>query len=362
MVDISIDDFISNYSHGVYDNSDKETMVSAGWDYWQCPDNEMKTKLDILFPFVIKLSSSYKIYTDIMCISFDSLKVKEGTFLDSIKIHNTENGNLYFISFTDISNPYDCKIKFCDLFDYKSKYNKPFVIGKWNDIEKYFGIDKLNDIEDDYYIINSLENFAFVDEDCNDLKCSRTSDKGCIEIKDCPALKYQKHEIANTKRRFLQLNSGANDGKIILGDFSKFVNSTYVISKRICHNFDEYKIFGIQLIPVVLMIDDREIYLDHYYLHIFNYIDALEKNNTKHYMLDKNTPISNVLTRIYFNNDFKKMNLSKKLIFRFSDIPDYFIFHKSIVERILKDEPTGVSFEKISDFNKRCLPKPINFS
>ncbi|MWP49540.1 MULTISPECIES: DUF1629 domain-containing protein [unclassified Gilliamella] len=134
--------------------------------------------------------------------------------------------------------------------------------------------------------------------------------------------------------------------KPVIGDY--FSQPDSVISEKIKEVLAPMNILGIQLIPATVTSNKGDIYEDYYYVHIYNNIEAMDKENSKY---DKGE-------RSYFidkfkldENHLKDIPLKERLIFKLAEDLTMMLYHKSVVDAIMAVNPTGLKFTKVENWH-----------
>lgn len=211
--------------------------------------------------------------------------------------------------------------------------------------------------EEEYYLLKptSIEDYPLVVEECKRHPfCHVKGHFYCDTEPDCPALTNKLVKINDPLPIFLDFFTDLTKKEVIYADcyvnFSLF-RFSFVISPKLYNIFNSLNIVGIQLIPVILFEDSYVKYVDFWYVHIYNILPVLSFKNSRFQVID-DLMLDNNLLQIKFNSKkMKTIPLKNRLIFRFPLDRSYFIFHVSIVEKILSVNPIGFKFVKISDIN-----------
>lgn len=117
-----------------------------------------------------------------------------------------------------------------------------------------------------------------------------------------------------------------------------------VISKKIHDSLCVIKIHGVQYIPAVIFGKKNECYENYFYLHVYNFISAIDMENSV-YEWDLHRDYIREIDKLYLDkNSLQKIPLEQRLIFRLKENDGEYILHKSIVEAIIATEPEGICF------------------
>jgi len=145
MSEISVNEFIRNYEDGKYANADTDTMIEAGWFDWFCEDEELKSKLDGLFPKVKQLAASSKIDTDTMYVFFKNNCPVNGELYDDFRFCEIETGDVVYtvVPATGHASTFGQ----AELWGRENNFKGAIVKGTWFDILNYFSIEVIHSME-----------------------------------------------------------------------------------------------------------------------------------------------------------------------------------------------------------------------
>ena len=134
--------------------------------------------------------------------------------------------------------------------------------------------------------------------------------------------------------------------KAVIGDY--FSQTESIVSEKIKAAIEPLNIKGIQLIPATVKSNKGEVYEGFYYVHIYNFIEAIDKE-TSNYELDEYGH--------YFIDSFKldhkileKIPLEERLVFKLKENGTKKLYHRSVVDAIMATEPEGVQFIKVENW------------
>ncbi len=135
--------------------------------------------------------------------------------------------------------------------------------------------------------------------------------------------------------------------KPIIGDYFA-ADGESIISKKIADILLPINIKGIQLIPTTVMSNKGDLYEDFYYIHIYHYIEAMDKE-TSDFKVNK--------YGIYFIDKFrldekvlKDIPLKERLVFKLKEKGVMKLYHQSVVDAMMATNPEGVMFTKVEDW------------
>jgi hypothetical protein len=213
--------------------------------------------------------------------------------------------------------------------------------------------------EDDYYLVLSsdVQKYPLIYEDCDRLSCPQQKSTECEKIPDCPAyFYYQEGEVENPERHILDFIPAVGQKEIIYADVYMALqpaDGTFVISNNLHTILSGMDIHGVQFFPVTLMENNTEKYTDFWYVHIYNLLAVLDSRKSTFQILNGVKKCNNLLKIKLDAEKMMKIDLSDRLVFKLLGKKGYFLFHKSIVEKILTTNPIGVQFIKISEYEQK---------
>ncbi|WP_029904951.1 imm11 family protein [Prevotella sp. 10(H)] len=128
-----------------------------------------------------------------------------------------------------------------------------------------------------------------------------------------------------------------------------------VVSDKIFSVFEPLKIEKIQLVSSSICdkIGGTLLYKNYYYLHVYNYIQCLDKKLSDIVMLDEELGIIMAINKIVLDKGvLSSIPLEKRLIFRLKESERYVLYHGSVVRKIMESNPSGLRFVKVEDYNQ----------
>jgi len=223
----------------------------------------------------------------------------------------------------------------------------------------FYYIYIMGKFENEYYLLyyKSLDDYPLINEDCKRIICKYKKRRNCDNVKDCPAYTRNIKKIENPKPFILDLtymDSYFNKKKVVYADCYMDISlspCSFVVSPKLYEVLHGIDLEGIQFIPVILMEDDEMKYNDFWYVNLYNVLDVLSVKNCKFQVFYGMLSDKNLLEIKFDSKKMKEISLEKRLIFRLSLGRSYFIFHESIVEKIMSINPVGFEFIKISDYH-----------
>ena len=124
-----------------------------------------------------------------------------------------------------------------------------------------------------------------------------------------------------------------------------------VVSKRIVDILSVFQLEKVQFIPATIIGKNNKLFEDYFYLHIFNHIDALNKEKSIFKWLETAKAASPIEKLVLDENSLSEIPLDKRLVFRLKENDTFELFHMSVVEKILAIKPEGLKFTKVEDWH-----------
>ena len=116
-----------------------------------------------------------------------------------------------------------------------------------------------------------------------------------------------------------------------------------VISKKIYDGLRGIEMEGTQFIPAAITGKEGERYEHYFYLHVYNFLPAMDMEKSV-YEWDNVINTADIEKLRIDKNALEKIPLEKRLLFRLKENDGEYIVHTSVVDAIIKTEPTGVCF------------------
>ncbi|MDR0476141.1 MAG: hypothetical protein LBH43_21045, partial [Treponema sp.] len=138
----NVREFIRNYENGKYENPSKKTMIEAGWHDWFCEDEEIKPRLDELFPKVKQIAQSPKINMDRMFVFFKNNCPGAGSLYDDFRFCEIKTSDIIY-TIVPASGQQKTKGQ-SELWGKENNFNEALIKGTWNDVLAFFGIGMRN--------------------------------------------------------------------------------------------------------------------------------------------------------------------------------------------------------------------------
>jgi hypothetical protein len=136
---ISVSNFIRNYENGKYKSPDRETMITAGWHDWFCDDEELKLRLDTLFPKVYQIAQSSKINTNMTFVFFKNNCPMSGELYDDFRFCEMRTGDVVYTIIP--ASGQKSNFGHAELWGRENNFKEALAKGTWYDILNFFGIN-----------------------------------------------------------------------------------------------------------------------------------------------------------------------------------------------------------------------------
>lgn len=132
----------------------------------------------------------------------------------------------------------------------------------------------------------------------------------------------------------------------VVGDYFSQPNS--IVSQRIKDTLNPLNIYGIQFIPAEIETNTGDIIENFYYIHIYNWIEAVDRKKSKFKKLDD----GNLLIDYFFLDEkiLGSIPFEERLVFILEEDSALQIYHKSIVDAIMAVKPEGLKFTRVEDW------------
>ncbi|GHT14496.1 hypothetical protein FACS189432_06520 [Bacteroidia bacterium] len=120
----------------------------------------------------------------------------------------------------------------------------------------------------------------------------------------------------------------------------------YVTSK-IADVIKKLNIEGVRFIATELTDPKGNVYDDYFCLNVANKIEAMDKEKSEYVYKYR---VYSIRQFVLDRETLKKIPLEKRLVFRLREALSRTAFHKSVVDAIMAENPTGVQFRPIEEW------------
>lgn len=118
--------------------------------------------------------------------------------------------------------------------------------------------------------------------------------------------------------------------------------------KEIIELFDYFP--AIQFVESTISFKDQ-IFEEYFYLNITNRLQCVDKDLSEFTLSRTSGKIRSFDKLILFEEALKQRSLQQRLIFRLEEKTGTILFHESIVEAVMKVEPTGLHFYPVDEWD-----------
>ncbi len=131
-----------------------------------------------------------------------------------------------------------------------------------------------------------------------------------------------------------------------------FLQGYLVMSGKVKSVFEKMNIYGVQFFPVQIITNKEEIIEGHYIIHPWNRIAAVDKNNYDGSPMDEKGRIDSLERFSLDERVLEAIPFEKRLVFHLAESKTERLIHKSVYEALVKENVTGFSFFKVSEWDE----------
>jgi hypothetical protein len=135
----TVKQFIEDYASGKFNSKDTDTMIAAGWYDWFCEDEELKERLDELFPKVAEIANSKKIDVDNTYVFFKNNCPMCGDLYDDFRFCDVKTGDVLYTVIPATGHTKNQGR--AELWGNENDFERPLTLGTWETIQYYFGVE-----------------------------------------------------------------------------------------------------------------------------------------------------------------------------------------------------------------------------
>ena len=137
--------------------------------------------------------------------------------------------------------------------------------------------------------------------------------------------------------------------KPVIGDY--FSSPESIVSSKIAEVLNTMHITGIQLIPAEIETNTGDILEDYFYIHIYNYLKAVDREKSEYTEDDYDPDLLLWIESLELDkNVLKNVPLIERLVFKLYEDSSIHLYHETVVEAIMEVNPKGISFTKVEDW------------
>lgn len=124
-----------------------------------------------------------------------------------------------------------------------------------------------------------------------------------------------------------------------------------LFSKRVKEVLELFDYFpAVQCVESAITFKDQ-IFEEYYYLNILNYISCVDTNHSIFDTKRRTGKIGTFDKLVLLEDTLNNKSLPQRLIFRLEEAASVVLFHESVVEAVMKIEPTGLKFYHVDKWN-----------
>lgn len=131
----NLQQWIINYSNGMYDARDVDTQVNAGFFDWFCRDSALAGRLKKLVPKVLRVADSKKIDPLNTYVLFKNNCQVNGNLYDDFRFCDIATQHVVY---TVIPKTGYTNHKVAEVWGRENSFAAPLVSGTWADVVKFF--------------------------------------------------------------------------------------------------------------------------------------------------------------------------------------------------------------------------------
>ncbi len=167
-----------------------------------------------------------------------------------------------------------------------------------------------------------------------------------VADKGCPTYLSSKKLVENPATLLFTLGSPIPKSPI-MADYHSSPKS--IISKKIYDILKDMNLFNVQLLPAKIRISNDLIIDDYWAIHICNFIQCVDINLSDCKVGE--TSLLDVKKIILDRKIMDSIPSAQRLVFRLKEDRAFQLVHKSIVQKIMDINPTGIKFTPIEDWH-----------
>jgi hypothetical protein len=120
-----------------------------------------------------------------------------------------------------------------------------------------------------------------------------------------------------------------------------------IIGQKIKDVLEPLNIEGIQFIPAKVDTRDKGLgVFDYWYLHVYNRITCMDKEKSV-CSYSPSGRITDIKKLVLADYELKHLPLEERLIFVLKEYTSVYLFHESIKDKIMSDNPVGIRFFRV---------------
>jgi hypothetical protein len=133
---VSLRQWLINCDKGMYESTDIDTQIAAGWYDWFCTDKSLSKRLAAMVPKIRRICTSKKVDLDNSYIFFKNNCPCVGEIYDDFRICDIKTGDvIYTITPKSGHAPGNAEV-----YGRENKFDGPLANGTWKDVLNYFNV------------------------------------------------------------------------------------------------------------------------------------------------------------------------------------------------------------------------------
>jgi hypothetical protein len=137
-----------------------------------------------------------------------------------------------------------------------------------------------------------------------------------------------------------------------LADYHFLGKNAPVISERLKNVLESMKLKDMQFLPAVILDNKDNEHEGFFIVHAYNMIRCMDKENSEWRPSPWNSENAiNIEKLVLDNGELGKIPLKKRLVFALGELRTHVLYHRSVVEKILEIEPTGLTVSRLSKYD-----------
>ena len=129
----------------------------------------------------------------------------------------------------------------------------------------------------------------------------------------------------------------------------------FAVSKNFKELFEKMNIYGVQFVPVDIKSNQGTLITGHHVLHIWNKLEAIDKNNYIGGELDMFNSIHDLKKFSLDKNLLNGMPLEKRLVFGLIEKKTIILVHQSVYDTIQSASLTGIKFFRVDEWDDNAI-------
>jgi len=140
--------------------------------------------------------------------------------------------------------------------------------------------------------------------------------------------------------------------KPLLADFHFLSKNAPVISERLKEVLESLKLKDVQFLPAIVRDNKDNDHEGFFIIHIYNMIRCMDKDKSEWRPSPWNSENAIGIEKLVLENEvLDKIALENRLVFGLSELNTHALYHRSVIEKILEIEPTGLTVYRLSKYN-----------